>query len=373
MKSHVIKTSAGASLIAFALCLTPAHAADTTPKRDAELAATSAKSAGASARDIIGQDVKSLVGEDLGEIKDLVISPKGGNIVYALVTKGGVLGVGEKIRAVPMSALKSAAVRDGALTLDITQAKWESAPLFRDEELDLLGGDRGREVFTHYGQDWNREMLKAGTSANEQSNRLMRVSTLIGKNITNAGQEVGEVEDVIVNLSTRRGSALIDPNDNYVGTNQDYIINFNQLMVSPDRKDVYTTTLTKSDFERAKPARADWWGVTTGYPYVWTGYTYNRGQGYVASTSPDGNNVNVARTSDDNGKVTVAEVRAALDNDPALAEAARHVTLAEEDRKLVIRGDLRTEDMQEKIADRVKELAKGWNVDDKTKVKAAAE
>jgi sporulation protein YlmC with PRC-barrel domain len=373
MKSHLIKTSAGATLMAFALSLTPAHAADTTPTRDAELAATSVKSAGASARDIIGQDVKSAAGEDLGEVKDLIISPKGGNVVYALVTKGGVLGVGEKIRPVPFSALKSAAVSGGALTLDITRASWESAPLFRDDELDLLSAERGREVFTHYGQDWNREMLQAGASTADQSGRLMRVSKLIGKEIKNAGQEVGEIEDVIVDLASRRGSALIDPDDDYVGTNQDYIINFNQLMVSPDRKDAYTTVLTRSDFERAQPARDDWASVTTGYPYVWTGYAYNRGVGYTASTSTTRDDASLARATTSDGKVSVAEVRAALNRDPALADAARHVTLTEEGRKLVIRGELPSKDLREKIADRVEELAKGWNVDDETKVRSAAE
>jgi len=369
MKPHLTKTSARAAFMAVALCLSQAQAADTPARRDAELAATSAKTAGASARDIIGQDVKSVGREDLGEIKDLVISPKNGSIAYALITKGGVLGVGEKIRAVPFSALKSAMVQGGALTLDISPAKWESAPIFRDDELDLLSTERGREVFSYYGQNWNREMLQASAAATDQGERLMRVSTLIGKDIKNAGQEVGEIEDVIVNLETRRGSALVDPEDDYIGSDQDYIINFNQLMVSPDRKDAYTTTLTRSDFERAKPARDDWWGVTTGYPYLWTGFTYNKGVGYTSSTRENGN---VALTAND-GKIPVADVRVALSADSTLAEAARHVTLSEEGNKLVIRGTVPTKDLKEKIADRVEELAKGWNVDDELKVRSVAE
>lgn len=376
MKYDLIRTSAGATFVALALSLTPAiYAADDSPKRDAELAATSAKSAGASARDIIGQDVRNTAGADLGEVKDLVISPKNGNVAYALITKGGVLGVGEKIRAVPFSALKSATTHRGALTLDITEAKWVDAPLFRDEELDLLGADRGREVFGYYGQDWDRDMTsKRKADTVQSSNRLMRVSTLIGKEIKNAGQEVGEIEDVIVDLSTRRGSALIDPEDDYVGTNQEYIINFDQLMVSPDRQDAYTTTLTRSDFERAEPARDDWASVMTGYPYAWTGYSYSPGMGYMAMGNA-GHDSNVARRDRDanDRKLSVADVRAALDQDAELADAARHVTLTQEGRKLVIRGVLASEDLKEKIADRVDELAKGWNVDDEMTVKSAAE
>jgi sporulation protein YlmC with PRC-barrel domain len=374
MQYNLLKTSAGATAIALALCLSPAQAADTSPGRTAELAATSAKSAGASSRDIIGQDVRSSAGEDLGEVKDLVISPKSGKVVYALITKGGVLGVGEKIRAVPFAALKSEAVRDGALTLDITRDKWETAPLFRDDGLELLGADRGRELFTHYGQDWNREMLESGKAGADQSGRLMRVSSLIGKDLKNAGQEVGEIEDVIVDLSSRRGSALIDAEDDYVGNDREYIINFNQLMASPDR-DELTTTLTRSDFERAEPVRENWAGVTTGYPYVWTGYTYNRGIGYTA-TDPSMRGESVARDirdRDDDRKMTVADVRAALDRDSELSNAARYITLTQEDEKLVVRGTVESKDLKEKLADRVEELAKGWNVDDEIKVKSAAE
>jgi hypothetical protein len=144
-------------------------------------------------------------------------------------------------------------------------------------------------------------------------------------------------------------------------------------MVSPDRKDAYTTTLTRADFERAEPARDNWASVTTGYPYVWTGYTYNPGMGYVA-TSPADRDSNLARdVSTGDGKIAVAQVRAALDRDAELSDAARHVTLTQEGRKLVIRGTLASEDLKEKIADRVEELAKGWNVDDETKVRAVAE
>ena len=216
-------------------------------------------------------------------------------------------------------------------------------------------------------------MLESGTAGTDQSGRLMRVSALIGKDLKNAGQEVGEIEDVIVDLSSRRGSALIDAEDDYVGNDREYIINFNQLMLNPDRRDELTTTLTRSDFERAEPARENWAGVTTGYPYVWTGYTYNRGIGYTAA-DPSMRTESVTRDMrNDDRKMTVADVRAAIDRDSQLSNAARYITLTQEDNKLVIRGTVESKDLKEKLADRVEELAKGWNVDDEIKVKSAAE
>ncbi|HTO02246.1 MAG TPA: BON domain-containing protein, partial [Opitutus sp.] len=159
----------------------------------------------------------------------------------------------------------------------------------------------------------------------------------------------------------------------YVGNDHEYLISFNQLMASPDRRGELATTLTRSDFERAEPARENWAGVTTGYPYVWTGYTYHRGIGYTAA-DPAMRSESVARDMQTGDRrMTVADVRAALDRDTELSNAARHITLTQENNKLVLRGTATSKALKEKLADRVEELAKGWNVDDEIKVRSATE
>ena len=54
---------------------------------------------------IIGTNVKNPKGENLGGIKDLVLDPESGHVVYAVVSFGGVLGMGSKLFAVPWSVL----------------------------------------------------------------------------------------------------------------------------------------------------------------------------------------------------------------------------------------------------------------------------
>jgi sporulation protein YlmC with PRC-barrel domain len=54
---------------------------------------------------IIGTTVKDAQADKLGDIKDLVIDPESGQIVYAVVSFGGVLGLGDKLFAVPWTAL----------------------------------------------------------------------------------------------------------------------------------------------------------------------------------------------------------------------------------------------------------------------------
>jgi sporulation protein YlmC with PRC-barrel domain len=378
MKPCLIKHSAGAMVMALAFCFSAqTHAADTPVKLDTEVATPSAKIAGVSARDIIGKDVRSLLGDNFGEVKDLVVAPNTGKIVYVLIGTGGVLGVGEQIRAVPFAAftLKNSTRENGALILDVSKIRWEDAPLLRDSEIDTLAiEERGRGVFDYYGQNWNHEMVQIGPSTPEQSHRLMRVSALVGNELKNAGQSVGKIDDVIVNLSSRRASALLDADDDYVRSKEKFIVNFNQILSSPDRKDTFATTLTRFDFEHARPARDDWWGVSSGYPYVWTGYSYTRGTGYTASASSAANQLDVDRQAKaEDRKVALVEVRQALDRDPAFSSAARKVVLVEDGRRLVIGGTVLTKELKEKIADRVEDLAKGWNVDDELIVKSTAE
>ena len=55
---------------------------------------------------IIGTKVKNPNEENLGDIKDLVIDPESGQVVYGVVSFGGVFGVGDKLFAIPWDALR---------------------------------------------------------------------------------------------------------------------------------------------------------------------------------------------------------------------------------------------------------------------------
>jgi len=58
------------------------------------------------AHDLIGMNVRSRDNEDLGEIEDLVIDPKTGQITYAAISSGGFLGLGGRLVAVPFTSLQ---------------------------------------------------------------------------------------------------------------------------------------------------------------------------------------------------------------------------------------------------------------------------
>jgi len=78
---------------------------------------------------IIGASVKSPAGEGLGDIKELVLDPESGQVVYAVVSYGGVMGMGDKLFAIPWKALKW--LRDKEYyTLDVDKATLSKAPGF---------------------------------------------------------------------------------------------------------------------------------------------------------------------------------------------------------------------------------------------------
>lgn len=59
-----------------------------------------------SAHTIIGDHVYNLQDEDLGKVDDLMLDTDKGCINYAVLSHGGMLGMGDKFFAVPWDALK---------------------------------------------------------------------------------------------------------------------------------------------------------------------------------------------------------------------------------------------------------------------------
>ena len=66
---------------------------------------------------IIGTDVRTATGERIGDIKDLVIDREG-RVVLAIVSTGGFLGIGDRMHAVPWSALRPGDKHDRVIDLD---------------------------------------------------------------------------------------------------------------------------------------------------------------------------------------------------------------------------------------------------------------
>lgn len=76
-----------------------------------------------------GCAVINRAGEDLGEIQDIMIDVRSGRVAYAVLSFGGVLGIGNKLFAIPWDSLTLDAERR-CFVLDIARERLEHSPGF---------------------------------------------------------------------------------------------------------------------------------------------------------------------------------------------------------------------------------------------------
>ena len=81
------------------------------------------------AETLIGNDVYNKDGEDLGDIKEFMVDMATGRIAYAVLSFGGVLGLGDKLFAVPWAALALDTVNK-RFTLNAPKSALQDAPGF---------------------------------------------------------------------------------------------------------------------------------------------------------------------------------------------------------------------------------------------------
>ena len=81
------------------------------------------------ANTLSGEDVYNTKGEHLGDIKEFMLDMHTGNVAYAVLSVGGVFTIGEKLFAVPWSALKLDTVKK-RFVLDVEKKRFENAPGF---------------------------------------------------------------------------------------------------------------------------------------------------------------------------------------------------------------------------------------------------
>jgi hypothetical protein len=82
-----------------------------------------------SAADTIGAGVRSADGDEVGEVHDLILSADA-EVVTAVISVGGLLGIADKLVAVPYGDLRVSA-EDDDLAIALTSAEVEAAPAYR--------------------------------------------------------------------------------------------------------------------------------------------------------------------------------------------------------------------------------------------------
>ena len=146
---------------------------------------------------LLGSDVKNPQGQDVGDLKHLMLDPHTGRVMYAVVAIGGFLGMGEKTVVVPWNALEVA--RDGkSLVLNVSPQMLPQVSAYEKgkEPVNVPAGETrggGWGVDTPYGRlyDPAKEQIISGQVVSIETSApmpgmapgmLMLVQTDDGKN-----------------------------------------------------------------------------------------------------------------------------------------------------------------------------------------------
>jgi sporulation protein YlmC with PRC-barrel domain len=103
---------------------------------------------------VIGTPVFDRAGTRLGHVDDLSIEKVSGRTIYAIMSFGGLLGIGEKFHPVPWSLLEYDVER-GGFTVPLEPSALKNAPHYDAAEIRDLGGPEyriyGDTIYGYYG------------------------------------------------------------------------------------------------------------------------------------------------------------------------------------------------------------------------------
>ncbi len=100
---------------------------------------------------LMGNDVYNSQGEDLGDVKEFMIDMASGRITYAVLSFGGLMGLGDKLFAVPWSALTLDTINK-RFTLDVVKETLAAAPGFDSDHWPAMADPtRAKGVHQFYG------------------------------------------------------------------------------------------------------------------------------------------------------------------------------------------------------------------------------
>lgn len=260
---------------------------------------------------LIGAHVVDRKGEELGEVHDLAIDKSTGHVAYAVVEFTEVEGVeGNKLHPVPLKALEFQQVRgleqeqergesaldrleagreEGTwfaepprgqapkLVLEIPKERLRNAPSFNEDSWPNLA-DRGygQKVHQFYGVDpyWQggeRTAMRQGQQPGQtgqmrqqgerdqqaraqegQRGQILRVDEhLIGGSVTRNDENIGEVNNLLIDHQRSKVAFVIVELDEVEGDRNMAALPFNQLDCRMDEQDE-VTILTRADINQMK-------------------------------------------------------------------------------------------------------------------------
>lgn len=102
------------------------------------------------AETLVGNDVYNCQDEDIGDIKEIMLDTASGKVCYAVLSFGSILGMGEKLFAVPWAALKLD-TENKRFILDVAKDRLKDAPGFnKDHWPNMADNSWSNDIHSYY-------------------------------------------------------------------------------------------------------------------------------------------------------------------------------------------------------------------------------
>jgi sporulation protein YlmC with PRC-barrel domain len=99
---------------------------------------------------VTGTKVRDMAGNNIGEVKDIVLDKSSNNIMFAVISFGGILGIGEKFHPLPWNELDYDPKQD-CYVIQRTREQLEAAPADSIDRLTANDGMSYRDrAFDYY-------------------------------------------------------------------------------------------------------------------------------------------------------------------------------------------------------------------------------
>lgn len=160
---------------------------------------------------VLGRDVTSLNGDDLGTLEDLIVGTDDGRVAYAVLDLSGFFALEDTYHLVPANSLTLNTVTDSAI-LGVDRMTLEESPTLASSMLGEIAQLGWNDEFDAYWQEWvmtptdalveETDVDTADAAPRSAVPAYVAAGTLDGYRVENSdGDELGHIEELVLNLT----------------------------------------------------------------------------------------------------------------------------------------------------------------------------
>jgi hyperosmotically inducible protein len=366
----------------------------------------------AKASQVIGMAVENNQGEKLGKVEDMAVDVESGRILQVILSTGGVLGIGDHLMAVPPQVFRRDDTRK-VLHVEADKAKLLAGPKFEMSKwAECCDAEQLARVYRHYGQESAYNFVLTGAASETKSGhttggvgdhphpqkrshtlipashlgRVQPATKVMGTAVKNLQhEELGKVEDLLVDLPSGRVVAVIVSSGGFLGLGEELsAIPPSALHFTPDRKGLQLDT-SREALSKAPHFKASEWPDFVQPGYATEVYRAYKVEPYFSTTGTEVDNTRQNARDRDGRKLTpvdqgnspadvetTALIRKKLVASSELSVNAKNVKIITQNGHVTLRGPVNSAEEKRVIGEIAARIAKAGQVDNQLDVKPAA-